>query len=136
MSNSLLYQIALTLIPNIGPVQAKLLLQHYDVEESFKAKKDSLEKLEGIGEYKAKIIKSFDNFGAAEQEIDFIEKNKITPFFITDKEYPQRLLNCYDYPTLLYYKGEANLNVSKIISVIGSRSHTDYGRRVTEKLLE
>ena len=41
---NLLYQIALTLIPNIGPVQAKILLQHYDAEEIFKAKKSSLKK--------------------------------------------------------------------------------------------
>src|SRR5882724_395377 len=136
MSNSLLYQIALTLIPNIGPVQAKLLLQHYDVEEIFKAKKTSLERIEGIGEIKAGIIKSFENFREAEDEIAFIEKYKIKPLFITDKEYPQRLLNCYDSPALLFYKGEADLNASKIISVIGTRSHTEYGRQVTEKLIQ
>ncbi len=136
MSNPLLYQIALTLIPNIGPVQAKLLLQHYDVEELFKARKSSLEKIEGIGEIRASSIKKFENFREAEEEIAFIEKYKIIPLFITDKAYPQRLLNCYDSPTLLFYKGEANLNASKIISVIGTRSHTDYGKQATEKLVE
>jgi len=135
MSNSLLYQIALTLIPNIGPVQAKLLLQHYNVEEIFKVKKSSLEKIEGIGEVRATSIKSFQKFQEAEEEIAFIEKYKITPLFITDTSYPQRLLNCYDSPTLLFYRGEANLNVSKVISVIGTRSHTDYGKQVTEKLM-
>ena len=45
----LLFQLALTLVPNIGPVQAKILLQQYDVEDIFKAKKSQLEKLEGIG---------------------------------------------------------------------------------------
>jgi len=135
MKTDLLYQIALTLIPNIGAVQAKTLLQHFDVQELFKAKKSLLEKIEGIGEVRAQSIKEFDKFNEAEEEIAFIEKYKIKPLFITDNDYPQRLLNCYDSPTLLYYKGEANLNASKIISVIGTRSNTDYGKSITETLV-
>ena len=136
MRDSLLYQIALTLIPNIGPVQAKILLQHYSPEEIFRTKRTSLEKLEGIGGVRANNIKAFDNFSIAEEEIAFIEKYKITPLFISDENYPQRLLNCYDSPTLLYYRGEADLNSSKIISVIGTRSNTDYGKQITELLIK
>ncbi|MCW3118485.1 MAG: dprA [Chitinophagaceae bacterium] len=137
MNNKLLlYQVALTLIPNIGPVQAKLLLQHFDIDEIFNARKSLLEKIEGFGEVRARSIRAFDNFHEAEEEVAFIEKYKIKPLFITDKEYPQRLLNCYDSPTLLYYRGNAGLNNSKIISVIGTRTHTDYGRQVTESLIQ
>lgn len=135
MSTPLLYQIALTLVPNIGAVQAKLLLQHYNAEEIFKTKKSSLEKIEGIGSTRANNIKAFDRFDLAEKEISFIEKYKITPLFITDKNYPQRLLHCYDSPTLLYYRGEADLNTSKIIAIIGTRSNTDYGKQITEALV-
>lgn len=136
MRDSLIYQIALTLIPNIGPVQAKILLQHYSPEEIFRAKRTSLEKLEGIGSVRANNIKAFDNFSIAENEILFIEKYKISPLFITDEKYPQRLLNCYDSPILLYYRGDADLNASKIISVIGTRSNTDYGKQMTESLIK
>ena len=101
MTNDLLYQIALTLIPNIGPVQAKILLQHFEAPEIFKAKKSGLEKLEGIGSIRATAIKSFTDFSQAEEEIAFIEKYKIKPLFLSDKDYPKRLLNCYDYPSLL-----------------------------------
>lgn len=136
MTTDLLYQIALTLIPNIGPVQAKILLQHFDPDEIFKAKKSALEKIEGIGSVRASSIKEFNNFSKAEEEIVFIEKYKINPLFISDKDYPQRLLNCYDSPTLLYYRGTADLNVSKIVAIIGTRTHTDYGKQVTEKLVK
>jgi DNA processing protein len=135
MHTDLLYQIALTLIPNIGPVQAKILLQQFEPAEIFKAKRSSLESMEGIGSIRANNIKGFDDFKTAEQEIGFIEKYKISPVFITDDQYPKRLLNCYDSPVLLYYRGEANLNASKIIAVIGTRSHTEYGRQLTEKLV-
>jgi DNA processing protein len=44
-------------------------------------------------------------------------------------------LHCYDAPTILYYRGNANLNNSKIISIIGTRNNTDYGKQVTEDLI-
>ena len=136
MNPELLYQIALTLIPQIGPVQAKLLLQHCNAEEIFHAKKSFLEKIEGIGTVRAASITAFRDFSRAEHEIKFIEKYNITTLFLSDAQYPKRLLNCYDSPILLYYKGIAELNQSKIISVIGTRSNTDYGKQVTDKLIK
>ncbi len=103
MSNDLLYQIALTFVPNIGPVQAKILTEHFgNAENIFKAPKKDLGNIEGIGEVRAKCIKMFDNFLAAEKEIEFVEKYKIQTLFLTDGNYPKRLLNCYDSPTVLY----------------------------------
>jgi DNA processing protein len=136
MDSELLYQLALTLLPNIGPVQAKILLQHCNAEEIFHAKKSYLEKIEGIGPVRAASIAAFKDFSQAEEEIKFIEKYKIKPLFLTDAAYPKRLLNCYDSPTLLYYKGEADLNATKIIAIIGTRSHTDYAKIITEKLVK
>ncbi len=137
MNKDLLHHIALTLVPNIGPVQAKILVDHFkDPSAIFKAKKSSLELLEGIGAVRAESIKSFDDYKRAEEELLFIEKYKINPLFLTDKNYPQRLLNCYDPPTLLYYRGNANLNTSKIIAVVGTRSKTEYGKQLTESLIE
>jgi len=136
MPNDLLYQISLTLIPNIGAVHAKILLEHFgNAENIFKASIKKLSAVENIGEVKARCIKSFENFSQAEEEIEFIEKYKIQPLFISDKNYPQRLLNCYDPPTILYYRGIADLNASKIISIIGTRNSTDYGKQITEKLV-
>src|SRR5688572_6529397 len=135
MYSELVSQLALTLIPNIGPVQARILLQHYDVPDIFNAKKRELERIDGIGTIRAESIKSFSNFAEAEQEIAFIEKYKIKPLFITDKNYPKRLLHCYDPPTLLFYRGDSDLNHDKIIAVIGTRNHTEYGKLVTEELI-
>ncbi len=84
---------------------------------------------------RANSIKKFDRFTEQEEEIKFIEKYKIKPLFLTDDDYPKRLLHCYDPPTLLFYKGTANLNTSKIISIIGTRSNSDYGKMITEKIL-
>ena len=77
MQPDLLYQLSLTMVPNIGPVQAKILLQHCDAEEIFHAKKSFLEKIEGIGPVRAASIVAFTDFSRAEAEIKFIKKYKI-----------------------------------------------------------
>lgn len=137
MNSELLYQLALTLVPNIGDVHAKILVQYFgDAQSIFKAKKVTLEKIEGIGEVRAKSIKEFDDFHLAEHEISFIEKYKISPLFLSDDTYPKRLLNCYDSPTMLFFKGDADLNSSKIVGIVGTRSNTEYGKAFTEKLVK
>jgi DNA processing protein len=136
-NNDLLYQIALTLVPNIGDVHAKILALHFgSAREVFTARKRDLEAIEGMGAVRAGSIRSFTDFARCEAEIEFIEKYRITPLFITGSDYPQRLLNCYDSPVMLFYRGNANLNTSKILAVVGTRSHTDYGRALTEKIME
>lgn len=137
MNNDLLYQVALSFVPQIGDVHAKNLIRHYGHAEAvFHAKKKELENLEGIGSVRARYIREFRDFSAAEKEIAFMEKYRITPLFITDEAYPKRLLNCYDSPILLYYRGNASLNASRIIAVVGTRNYSPYGRWATEKLLE
>ena len=131
------YQIALTLVNGIGAVQARLLLDHFETAENiFKAKKRDLGLIEGIGEFRASQIKAFDCFKEAEDEIAFIEKHHIQPLSITNKDYPQKLLHCYDAPTMLYYRGSTSLNSHKSISIIGTRTNTDYGKQITEKIID
>lgn len=64
-----------------------------------------------------------------------MEKNNIKPLFYLDKEYPKRLLHCEDSPVLLYCKGNANLNAEKIISIVGTREATNYGKDLTDTLI-
>jgi DNA processing protein len=136
MSSELFYQLALTLVPNIGDVHAKLLLQQFgNASTIFKAPHRELERLEGIGTVRANSIRTFNDFHLVEAELRFIEKYKIKTLFLTDPEYPQRLLNCYDSPTLLFYKGTADLNASKVVAIVGTRSNTDYGKQFTEDLI-
>lgn len=136
MSPDLPYQLALTEVPHIGYVQAKILNDHFGSAAAiFKAPQDQLERLERIGEVRARSIKSFRDFSKVENEIRFIQKYNIRTLYLTDKDYPQRLLNCYDPPTLLFYKGNADLNTSRAVAIVGTRNHTEYGKSMTEKLV-
>jgi DNA processing protein len=133
----LLYRLALTLVPNIGDVQARILIRHFgDAAAVFREKSSVLEKIEGIGTVRARSIRQFSDFHLAEQEISFIEKYKIRVLFLTDEDYPRRLQHCYDAPIILFYKGRADLNASRVLAVVGTRSHTEYGKQFTERFIK
>ena len=137
MTDDLVYQIALTKILQVGDVVSKELIRIFgDARSIFKASFRHLEKIEGIGIVRARQIKAFKDFESCEEEIKFIEKYKITPLFINNSNYPRRLLHCYDSPTLLYYRGGADLNAEKIISIVGTRHHSDYGKLICEELVK
>ncbi len=137
MPTELEYRIALTLTPQIGCVAAKNLVQHFgNATDIYKAKRSILSKMEGIGTVRADSIRSFQDFDACAREAAFLEKHHIQPLFLTDPSYPQRLLNCYDSPTLLYYRGSANLNHSRIAAIIGTRKNSEYGRQCVTELVE
>ncbi|MEO6932231.1 MAG: DNA-processing protein DprA [Chitinophagaceae bacterium] len=132
----IIYQIALTMVPQIGAVHARALLEHFgSAKNLFKANRSSIEKTDGIGIHRAKKIKSFSNFHRAEAELDFIARYKIQPLYIGHPAYPGRLLNCYDPPTVIYYKGNADLNAARIISIVGTRMNTAYGMQMTEQII-
>lgn len=139
MNPSLLYYIALTSIPNIGNINAKKLIAYCsNVEQVFSEKLSALEKIPGIGTVYAKnIIKHKEGaLEIANQELEFIEKNDITPLTVYDASYPKRLVHCEDGPLVIYTKGSVDLNSSKVISVVGTRKATDYGKDFCEKLIE
>lgn len=133
---SLLHQIALSCMPGVGPVLARNLISYCgSAEEVFKAKSKQLSHIPGIGPKTLELIKNHSAFKRAEQELKFIEKYKIKALFLTDDEYPKRLRNCFDAPVLLYFKGNADLNTGKVISIVGTRNATEYGKEICKSLL-
>jgi|TARA_Y100000031_G_C8243715_1_gene396988 DNA processing protein len=131
------YQISLTLIPGIGDIVGKKLIAYCGgVEAVFKENKNALMKIPGIGSSTVNSIISQKVLHKAESEISFIEKNNIKALFYTDPDYPARLLNCEDGPLLLYYKGNADLNVPRVIGFVGTRKATNEGKVNCERMIK
>ncbi|GAB4092638.1 DNA-processing protein DprA [Flaviaesturariibacter terrae] len=131
-----IYQLALTQVPHIGDVHARILLQHYGSASAvFRARGSELEKLEGIGSVRAQALRAFTGFAALEKEAAFIQRYGIQTYFLGEPGYPKRLLHCYDPPALLFGKGDLDLNAERMVAVVGTRSASDYGRRWTEQFV-
>ncbi len=72
----------------------------------------------------------------AKEELDFVQKNQIRCLTYADDDYPQRLHECPDAPILLYYRGTRDLNAQRIVSIVGTRHCTEYGKDICRHLTE
>ncbi len=106
------------------------------MEEIFLETKKNLSKIPGISKKIIDSLKDKTYFERAEKEISFIEKNEVKPLFFLDKDYPTRLKQCTDSPLLLYYKGNVDLNQSKVVAVVGTRTPTEEGKMLCEKFVD
>jgi DNA processing protein len=132
----LIYKIGLTLLKGVGDIVAKQLLRTVeDPELLFKEKKRLLERIPGITSRILNSLQDPEILIRAEQEMNFILKNNLRTLFFGEDDYPQRLKECVDAPVLMYYKGNVNLNVPKIISIVGTRHATEYGKEITERIV-
>jgi len=125
------------MIPGIGNITARNLIAYVGSPEGvFQEKERNLVKIPGIGEINAQRVIKQNVLDKAKREVDFIQKNKIKTYFYLDDDYPARLKNCTDAPIILYFKGNANLNEQKIVSVVGTRNATNYGKEMCEELIK
>ena len=137
MENEGLYAIALTLVPGIGPVLAKNLISYCGGPQAvFEEKASRLIKIPGIGETLALAIKESDHLHEAEKELEFIHAKNIQLITYYHESYPMRLKQVDDSPTLLYYKGDQDLNHHRTVAIVGTRTPTERGIMNCEKLVE
>ncbi len=71
----------------------------------------------------------------AEVELRFMQEHQIRALTLNDDDYPQRLIECPDAPIILYYKGNADLNQTKVISIVGTRQCTAYGQDLIHRFV-
>jgi len=136
-SSELLYTLALQKATKIGDITAKKLIQHCGSPEAiFKEKESVLQSINGIGSFISNSIKNSTLLTAAEKELNYLQKNNINHWYFQEEDYPERLKNCIDGPILLFHSGNINLKKQKIISIVGTRNITNYGKHLCEKLVE
>jgi len=137
MNNDLKYKIALSLVPGVGGVLARNLIAYVgNVEGIFSESFKALTKIPGIGEINAKRIHNANVLQLAEKELKFIDKHQIDLLFYTDIDFPRRLKNCIDAPILIYTKGKMKLDEQRIISIVGTRNATEYGKQICDDLIQ
>ena len=131
-----IYSIALTMVPGIGHIGAKHLIDGMgNAVDVFRLRKEISER---IPEVSQRVIEALDCPQAvlrAEQEYEFIRKNRISCLSFHDEAYPSRLQECEDAPVVLFFKGNADLNSLHILNMVGTRNATDYGTQICASFL-
>lgn len=136
MDTTLHFKLALSMIPGVGGVLARNLVAYVgSVEGIFNEPVAKLVKIPGIGEVNARRIREKEVLLRAEKELQFIEKHQVTVYFYLDENYPRRLRSCPDAPVLFFSSGNVRLDAEKVISVVGTRNATEYGRQLCDELI-
>jgi DNA processing protein len=129
--------LALHFIPGIGDRLVKQLVSYCGSSEKvFKTPKGKLLKIPGIGPIAAESILQGAAFDLAEKELKKAEREETEILFYTDKKYPARLKQIEDAPSMIYFKGQANLNHHKSIAIVGTRQATEYGKEIVTEVIE
>jgi DNA processing protein len=136
MQDEHVYKVALGLTSGVGSALTRQLISYCgSPTQVFKSAKGKLLKIPGIGPKTAEALLNKENILEAEKEVELAQKLGVQLLFYTDEHYPGRLKTIEDAPTLIYYKGNANLNANKIIGIVGTRKATSYGKNVTDEIV-
>lgn len=136
-SDKRLYQIALTMISGVGDITARNILQAMGDEEAiFKSDRKYLLHKTNLSSKIIDEILSPVVLEKAAKELEFVEKNNLKLYFVSDKDYPSRLRECADAPILFYFKGDIDFNAEKVISIVGTRKSTSYGNSFCDTFLQ
>lgn len=136
MTEEHFHLMALLKIPLVGPKTARQMIAYCgSAQQVFLEKKSSLGKIPSVGPKIIDAISSEKVFKMAESDIRFLDKNAIRILSYLDTDYPKRLKHHDDAPLLLYVKGNASLNASRTVGIVGTRQPTAYGRQCTLDLV-
>lgn len=127
--------IALNLIPQIGPVRVRKLLEVFGTpEQILAAKAGDILQVEGFGSAQAQSLAGWEAQIDLEGELRKIRERGLTILTRDDELYPPLLSQIYDPPLVLYVLGEVTKRDHNAIGVVGSRNATIYGMNATKKL--
>lgn len=134
--NEKIYQIALTQIDGLGPIGVRNIMKNFSKASSLFD--TSYKELVGLGVRKAIIKQIIDRttIQSAQETFDLSEQKGIKILFYQDDLYPKRLQYFDGMPPILYYKGNASLNTSKVIAIVGMRDPSKLGMLQCEKLVK
>lgn len=126
--------LSLSMTPGLGSrLIGKLLRQFGSPERVFRASLTELEACQ-LPAAPAQAIASRNAYKEAEAELDRVRKLGCSLVNWSDPEYPQRLLEIYDPPPLLYVRGDVTVLNRYSISMVGTRRPTPYGNQMAERL--
>ncbi len=130
-------EIGFSRIPWLGPAHARALLEHFEgPEEVLRAGRRELFRVQGMNERLADSIQRSSPPGAYKEEAEKLRRMGVSTFLLGEASYPSRLERCPDAPVLLYSKGALELESSRMVSIVGTRSITPYGKSLCRDLIQ
>ena len=129
------YWLAIHLIPGLGNIAFKNLLERFESPEHvFQAGLSDLMTVDGVRQKVARKILSREYTADPEKVLKQVEKRKARIILYSDPDYPMALRQIHDPPMVLYIQGKEIPNNLSNIAIVGSRNPTPYGLKAAEKI--
>lgn len=136
-TKDIFYRLALHRVKGIGPLRYRRIVEGLeDLQTLFSSSKKFLKHELSLPTGIVHAIANFNEFNLIENEIELLEKHRIKLFFFDDPDYPPLLKNCQDAPSLLFFQGNLESLKRPALSFIGTRYHTDYGRKQCAQIIQ
>lgn len=127
---------ALARIDGIGPASFQKLIELFGTAAGvFDAHWDSLAKADGINRSVAQKIKAICDWDKIQAGLEKSIPSDSQVVALAELDYPSKLKNISDPPPLLYYRGDLSIFERPTLAVVGSRRPSDYGLRITSRLV-
>jgi DNA processing protein len=127
--------IALNMLPKIGPVRVRRMVEMFgDPVKILRAKREDLLKVDGLGSKTVDVLLDWESQIDLSAEIASAKDRGIEIYTAEDEAYPRSLREMYDPPLALYVWGELKSADSHGIAMVGTRHFTHYGRQVARQL--
>ena len=125
-----LYAIALSFVPRLNLLNRKMLIEKAGSATAvFENRRHLRDLIPESNPSTQEALAMMDmHLKRAEEELSFARAGHIQCICFNDEAYPARLRECPDAPILLYYRGTSSLNTRRIISMVGTRHITQYGK--------
>ena len=129
--------IGLTKIPNLGPVLIRQVVSYCGgVEAVFSAEPADLLSIPQIGKVTAQQIVEGRSIDEADRLLSIYEQKGVVATSYLDDDYPRRLSEINDAPVVLYSRGIFNYNASRTVAMVGTRAASEYGKIMSDRLVE
>lgn len=137
MEQEIFYAMALTRLTNFNYQQALELYRAVgSAQQLYEHRHEIGDIIKDASPRLTEALKDWDEpMRRAECEMKFMEEHRIRALTLNDDDYPQRLTECPDAPIILYYKGQADLNQERIVSIVGTRRMTTYGQDLIRRFI-
>lgn len=131
---ALVAALRLSLIPGVGPLTRKALVDHFGSPAGvLAATGQELKEVPGVGAKLARAIKDADAIDV-ELELSICREHDIDVIAADDERYPRMLREIHDPPAVFFTRGELAPQDAVAVGIVGSRHATHYGKTVAERL--
>ncbi|MFP3880190.1 MAG: DNA-processing protein DprA [Dehalococcoidia bacterium] len=133
--DELKYWVAFSSIAGVGRVRISRLQEFFgSLQDAWKASEGRL-KQGGLDSRSVDALLTVRSRMSLDDEMEKLERHGVKVVVCEDPSYPSRLKEIYDYPPVLYVKGNLPAQDAPCLAVVGTRRPTIYGRQVAEDIV-